>query len=111
MYEYNATVVRVVDGDTVDIDVDLGLRVHTEARCRLLGLNAPEKRTEEGRQSAAFLAGLLPAGAAVRIRTQKDRTEKYGRWLAQVFLGEADVGAQMVERGLATVWDGTGQRP
>lgn len=111
MYEYEASVVRVVDGDTVDLLIDLGLRVLTKARVRLLGINAPEHNTSAGQASLAYLATVLPAGTQVTVTTHKDKTEKYGRWLAQISVGSTDVNAQMVAQGFAVSWDGKGERP
>lgn len=93
VYEYAATVVAVHDGDTVTLAVDCGLRVAVTDKFRLYGpdpagregLDAPELGTPEGEAARAFLAGLLASwGPTVRVRTVKDRKEKYGRWLAVV---------------------------
>lgn len=110
LYEYRATVVRVLDGDTLDLDVDLGLRVHVQARVRLQGINAPELRAvgEDGERSRAHLLELTPLGSPVIIRTIKDRTEKYGRWLAVVWALESggSVNQRMVDEGYAVDYDG-----
>jgi micrococcal nuclease len=90
MFEYRCTVTRVVDGDTLDLDVDLGLRVHVRARVRLVGVNTPEiygvKRDSEeaiaGRQVAAEVERWIDAAGKLTVRTEKDTTGKYGRWLA-----------------------------
>lgn len=117
VYEYQAHIARVIDGDTVDVMVDLGLRVHCAARLRLNGLNAAEKNTAAGKDALAYLAALLPADTLVTIRTFKepstgdDQTEKYGRWLADIQLGTVDVNAELIETGHALPWDGKGQRP
>ena len=84
MYTYNATVIRVVDGDTVDVTIDLGFDVSLAARFRLFGLNAPEKWTVEGKLSAARLSELLPVGSEVVVKSEKDRREKYGRYLLRL---------------------------
>lgn len=81
-YTYNATVTRVVDGDTVDLMVDLGFRVTTKIRTRLLGINAPEVSTPEGCVSRDRLREHLPVGTEVVVSTFKDPTDKYGRWIA-----------------------------
>lgn len=108
-YEYAALVVAVVDGDTVDLDIDLGLRTFRRDRFRLAGVDAPELRAadpEPGRAAKAELARLLPMGAAVTVRTEKDRTEKYGRWLATVLNGAVNVNERMVTGGFAKPYDG-----
>jgi micrococcal nuclease len=114
MYEYSARVIRVLDGDTVDVEIDLGLDIATHARIRLAGLNAAEMSTPSGEPARKHLEELLAAaGSPVTIRTQKDRREKYGRYLG-TFLrtgGGLDVNASMVADGFAKVWDGRGARP
>ena len=96
-YEYRAKVTRVVDGDTIDLEVDLGLRVLTRARFRIYGVDTPETFGEK-RESAEYAAGMRAKRATeaflhnaaddagwLVIRTHKDRTGKYGRWLADVY--------------------------
>lgn len=84
LYEFNATVRKVVDGDTIDFDVDLGFTVHVNIRTRLLGINAPEVSTEEGRLVRDTVREWYPVGTPVTIRTHKAAGDKYGRWLAEV---------------------------
>lgn len=90
MYEYKANVMRVVDGDTVVLDIDLGLSVwQRDEHVRLLGINAPEMRRptlERGRAAKAFLAEILPVGQEVIINTVKDKSDKYGRYLARIYV-------------------------
>ena len=87
-YRYYATVVRVVDGDTIDLDVDLGFHTFTRIRTRLLGVDTPEKygsrSCEAGYEASAFTEKLLPVGTQLRLESYK--TGKYGRWLARIFL-------------------------
>lgn len=108
MYEYRATVLAVVDGDTIKADVDLGFNTKSFQILRLAGINAPEKNTEAGKMAALWLADRLPMGTVVTIRTQKDRREKYGRYLAEVMLGAGEVtlNEMMVANGLAKRYDG-----
>jgi micrococcal nuclease len=89
---YNAEVVRVVDGDTLDVNVDLGFRVFTKLRLRLLHVDTPEvfgvkHGSEEHKAgliaSEATKAWVKEHGPHVVIRTAKG-TGKYGRWLAEV---------------------------
>ena len=93
MYEYTATVVRVVDGDTVDVDISLGFGVSCRQLLRLVGIDAPERRGDEkvaGLAATAFLESLLAAQASLSCRTLKDRTGKYGRYLAVLLGLDAD---------------------
>jgi len=93
IYEYRARVVSVYDGDTFRADVDLGFRVTCRALdFRLLGLNAPEMRGEfanAGLDSRDALRGLI-LDRDVTVLTRLDKQEKYGRWLATVFVADAD---------------------
>ena len=87
-YRYRALFRRVVDGDTLDLDVDMGFRAwRMSERFRLAGINAPEMRGEsraEGIAARDFIAGILAAGAEVVIETAKD--DAFGRWIATVWL-------------------------
>lgn len=105
MYEYAATVLRIVDGDTVHLEVDLGLDQARKLSVRLYGINAPEMGTAEGRAAREHLTFLLLSGGpAVTVRTYKDRTEKYGRYLGTLLKAGVDVNHRMVEDGHAVVY-------
>jgi micrococcal nuclease len=113
MYEYRAKILSVHDGDTVHAQLDLGMDVLINITVRLAHINAPELATPEGRTAHGYLAALLPNGldgAWVRIQTIKDRTEKYGRYLATIFMqtsdGEINVNERMVETGHAVPYEG-----
>lgn len=119
MYEYMATIIKVVDGDTVDVNVDLGLDVHVNQRLRLLGINAPEHGSPDGDASTRWLKQYLLPGDVVIIRTQKDKREKYGRYLATIeaapkaWTGSLpiDIATESIKAGHALPWDGKGTRP
>jgi micrococcal nuclease len=119
MFNYRARLVSVVDGDTLDIDVDLGMEVHTLQRVRLAGLDAPERGTAAGTASTAFVhlwMGENANGGDLNITTVKDRKEKFGRYLAYVHpyttLGlPVSLNQAMIQAGHATAWDGRGKRP
>lgn len=86
LYKRNAKVRRVVDGDTIDVDVDLGFHVYTRQRLRLLRVDTPEvrgKEREEGLKYKAFVEYRLPVGSNVIVQSYK--TGKYGRYLAEVW--------------------------
>jgi micrococcal nuclease len=102
MFEYKATVLRVVDGDTVDISIDLGLKIFTTQRIRLYGINAPELRTPEGPAARQRLMELMPIGSEIIVRTVKDKTEKFGRYLG-VFIDHDgnQINQKMVDEGHA----------
>ena len=92
MYQYRATITRVIDGDTVDCDIDLGFSVVlTKQRIRLYGIDTPESRTRDleekkyGLLSKAFLQGSIQeAGDSITIQTYKDGRGKFGRILGQL---------------------------
>lgn len=112
-YVYRAVVVRVVDGDTVDVDIDLGFYTWIKKqRIRLVGIDAPEMRGDEkiaGRAAKAYLVNLVE-GKEIILRTIKgrdggDSRGKYGRWLGRLYLNGVDVNQHMVEAGHAEAED------
>lgn len=98
LYNYEAKVVKVIDGDTIDFDVSLGFDVTRRIRTRLKGINAPEVSTAEGREARDWLRKNLPVGQPVLITTSKYPGDKYGRWLATV---QCEVFGNVAERMLA----------
>lgn len=103
MYHYTAKLVRVIDGDTVVLDVDLGFAVTVRETFRLAGINAPEVRgidREQGLSAASFLHEMI-GGSPVEIFTLKDKQEKYGRYLATLAIGATNINAEMVKCGFA----------
>jgi micrococcal nuclease len=102
MYEYKAKIIRVVDGDTVDAEVDLGFHVVITMKFRLAGINAPEMKTAEGKKAKSALISVIE-GKTVKILTIKDKQEKYGRYLAIILENDKNnVNNWLVEQGLAT---------
>lgn len=83
-----ATVVRVVDGDTIVVVADLGWRINFKTSVRLFGINAPELNTDEGQAALHFVTALLQPGDEVTLVSHKllGQTEKYGRVLASITL-------------------------
>ncbi len=111
-YEYKAIVIDVHDGDSIRVDVDLGFDVALRnIPLRLAGINAPELSTVAGKLARDYLSSCLPDGTDVVIRTQKDKKEKYGRYLATVFIDSCNVNDLLVSSGHAVPWDGRGPRP
>ena len=95
MYEYRCKILRVVDGDTVDVDIDLGFGVwmHKE-RIRLHGIDTPESRTRDkvekifGLEAKKMVETWLPPGSTQTLITQKDKSGKFGRILGDIELKE-----------------------
>jgi micrococcal nuclease len=95
MYQYNAVIRKVVDGDTIEIDIDLGLSawVHNEI-IRLYGIDTPEvygvkkgsAEWERGNLASEFVKKYLNENDQVIIETIKDKKEKYGRYLALIYV-------------------------
>jgi micrococcal nuclease len=100
LYEYRAQLIRVVDGDTVWLDVDLGFDVRRKDSFRLYGINTPEMNTAEGVTAKARLEELLKPGG-ITVTTEKDRREKYGRYLATLWVSGANINRLLVTEGLA----------
>ena len=107
-YVYRAIVRSIYDGDTIRIDVDLGLRTWIRnEQVRLAGIDAPEIRGEERPQGLAardWLAARIPSGTAILIQTYKDARGKYGRWLVDIWHDDVLVNQEMVELGLALAY-------
>jgi micrococcal nuclease len=102
MYEYRALITRVVDGDTVWAEVDLGCDVRIKLTLRLAGINAPELSTAEGVAARGWLVERLARSEnRVTVHTIKDKREKYGRYLAFLVQGEADINELIVAAGHA----------
>ena len=112
-YCYRAEVVRVIDGDTIVANVDLGFRTwrHHE-HLRLISIDAPEMRGDERMQGINSRNALAQRvlGRMVRICTEKDRTGKYGRYLATIWLGEENINEWMLQEGLAEPYSEGGTR-
>jgi micrococcal nuclease len=85
-YAYRASVNRVIDGDTLELTIDLGFSVFTKAIVRLQGINCSESNTEKGRLAKHSVDEWLTAQTgSLTVETVKDKREKYGRMLAKVY--------------------------
>ena len=96
MYEYRCKIDRVVDGDTVDVDIDLGFGIWLrKERVRLYGIDTPESRTRDleekkyGLAAKSFVQDLLPVGSMQTLRTKKDDKGKFGRILGEFVVYDA----------------------
>ena len=107
MYEYSAKVVKVYDGDTITVDVDLGFGVWMhKQKIRLVGINTPEVRgeeREEGLKSRDWLREQI-LDELITLRTAKDRKGKYGRWLGAVIFNGTNINQELISLGLAERW-------
>ena len=120
---YGATVLKVIDGDTVDLMVDLGFNVHHKIRDRLFGINTPESRTKDlkekelGIQAKQFTADWFTNHKWVFVNTIPDKNDKYGRVLARIFSSDkiddtstACLNTDIVQAGLAREYFGVGDK-
>ena len=117
MYEYGCKVTRVVDGDTIDVDLDLGFDIIYKCRVRLYGIDTPESRTRNkdekvrGKLAAKFLKDAISNGKNVILQTQlKDSKGKFGRVLASVVIDGININQQMVTNHLAVRYEGQSKK-
>lgn len=123
LWRYRATILRILDGDTVEIMFDQGLGNTSTQTCRLYGMNTPELRKDGGREALEALqaeTGFLGCW----VRTIKNRSEskavqeKYGRYLVELYRTSEDMDAgfpasinqKMIDNGFAKPYFGTGAR-
>jgi micrococcal nuclease len=116
MYEYRVKeVLKIVDGDTIDVDIDLGFNVSYTQRVRLAGIDTPESRTTDLKEKALglevkeYLKHLLDDAEDIVIQTEKpDSSEKYGRILGWLFINDDDtsLNEKMINEGYAWEYDG-----
>lgn len=116
MYEYRVKkLIAVVDGDTIDVDIDLGFDISFYSRVRLAGIDTPESRTKDKEEKALGLEvkeklkKILGEAKSIVIRTEKpDSTEKYGRILGWLFIdgAEVSVNASLIASGYAWEYGG-----
>ncbi len=113
MYEYGCTVTRVVDGDTVDVILDLGFSILHKCRVRLYGIDTPESRTRDkdekarGKIASKFLKDAIDNGKKVVLRSKiKDSKGKYGRVLGEIIVDGININVSMIENYLAVAYHG-----
>jgi micrococcal nuclease len=106
---------KVVDGDTIDADIDLGFDISLTKRIRLAGVDTPESRTTDanekklGLESKEWLKKRVEGAKDIIIRTElPDSTEKYGRIIGHLFINgeEISLNNQMITEGFAWPYDG-----
>jgi micrococcal nuclease len=104
MYEYNCKVVRIIDGDTVDVDIDLGFDVWLmKQRIRLFGVDTPESRTRDmvekkfGIMAKNFVKGRLPVASMQVLRTRLDDSRgKFGRILGEFVMEDTTLNQLLI---------------
>ena len=114
LFHYKATVDRVIDGDTIDVVLDLGFDISYRGRIRFQGINAPESRTRDAVEKQAGLAAkrdvedwINGLEKKVIIQTSLDDRGKFGRILGRILNDEGEcLNDEMVSLGHATPYDG-----
>ena len=119
MHTYKCTILKVIDGDTVDVDIDLGFGIWMRnERIRLLGIDTPESRTRDkvekvyGNLAKDFVKSYLPKGSSQTLQTEKDGTGKFGRILGKFLVydkkedREMHLGDIMIREHLAVKYEG-----
>ena len=110
---YPATVKRVIDGDSVILDFDVGFNLtKTDESCRLWGIDTAEIRgglpetKAIGLLAKDYVKGMLPVGASVIAKTHRDKKGKFGRYLAQIEVGGIEINQTLLDRRLAIPYFG-----
>jgi len=103
MYEYRCEIVKIIDGDTVDVDIDLGFGIWMRnERVRLYGIDTPESRTRDleekkyGLAAKEFLTKWLSAGN-ITLKTHKDAEGKFGRILGELWYNDVNINQKLIE--------------
>ena len=113
MYQYNCTVTKIIDGDTLDVDIDLGFSVKlTKQRIRMMGIDTPESRTrnleekKRGLISKQYLLDKCPIGSTIRL-VSHDKG-KFGRILGSIYTeaSEKSINKIMCDEGFAVEYYG-----
>jgi len=110
VYHYKAEVLSIYDADTITVRIDLGFTNTTDKVLRLARINAWELRLEEredGLKARDWLRSVIPPGTNITVKTVKDKTGKYGRYLADIYTQDEKLGQfinlndELVARGHA----------
>ena len=109
MYHYKVkSVDRVVDGDTIDVTIDLGFSLYHKIRVRLAGIDTPEVRTKDLEEKAAGIKAkshlVECIEKATEITLQTEKTGKYGRYLGVVYADGSNLNQILLDEGYAEVY-------
>jgi micrococcal nuclease len=110
MFEYNCTLRRVVDGDTIDVNIDLGFDIWHKGRIRMAGIDTPESRTRNKEEKVLGLAAKarlkeLLKTKKITIQCTKEKG-KFGRILADVLANDVNINKQLMDEGHARPYQG-----
>ena len=104
LFNYSGYVIHIVDGDTIDVSLDLGFHVKLDVRLRLANINTAELKSDvrEVKESALLAKNKLEEKILNRTVTIDSKgKDRYGRWIAIVKLGNRDINKEMITEGLA----------
>ena len=107
MYEYKAKLIKIIDGDTIDAEIDLGFKISIRKRIRFLGINAPETRTRDldekqaGLKVKSRLETLFDASEGV-FTLKSHGVGKFGRVLGEIFIENTNINELLLNEGLAS---------
>jgi micrococcal nuclease len=120
---YGAKLLKVIDGDTIELMVDLGFNIHHKMRVRLYGINTPESRTKDlaekelGLKAKKFTEDWFTNHQWVFVNTIPDKNDKYGRILARIYSSDkiddpktACLNLDMIQSGNAREYYGIGDK-
>lgn len=120
---YGAKPLKTIDGDTIDLMVDLGFNIHFKMRVRLYGVNTPESRTKDlaekelGLKAKKFTEDWLTGRDWVFVNTIPDKNDKYGRILAKIYSSDkiddpttACLNLDIIQSGYAREYYGIGDK-
>ena len=117
MYEYACEVIKVVDGDTSDLNISLGFDIYHKCRVRLYGIDTPECRTRNkdekarGKLAKVFVEEAIANGKDVVVRTKlKDSKGKYGRVLGEILVDSININEELVRKHLAVRYFGQSKK-
>jgi micrococcal nuclease len=100
LWNYRVSQYRVIDGDTIEATLDLGFNTFRKEKLRLARINAPEMKTTEGPLSKTRLSEILD-NKTIHVQTMKDKEDRYGRYIAEVWIDNLNVNDTMVDCGFA----------
>jgi micrococcal nuclease len=101
LYNYRAVCTRVIDGDTADLVIDVGFKMTTTQRVRLLGINTPERGQEGYQEAKDYLTSRILEKTLV-ISTRK--SDVFGRYLGTIYVEDENVNEELLREGLAVVF-------
>ena len=113
MYEYKIEqITKIVDGDTIDVIIDLGFDIFHSARVRLYGIDTPESRTRDreekryGLRAKEYLTHCLDVDKDIILRTHKEEKGKFGRILGEIIIDDVNINTLMIENHHAVPYHG-----